>query len=153
MTSRPPRALASGLLVTRSIFLQPFKSNFIPDPEGTISFALSPLLRDLFECSFSPSVRYIAYTLLGDSADWGLLTTSSVPLASISKKWARAAPETHHMGVISVANEFAYASRIPAHVGLLIMRTPAIDYAPAKTTLSFLPFSLIVVVHVVLPSV
>ena len=38
-----------------AVFLQPFKSNFIPDPEGTISFALSPLLRDLFEVALLPA--------------------------------------------------------------------------------------------------
>ena len=45
---------ASGL-PSPAVFLQPFKSNFIPDPEGTISFALSPLLRDLFEVALLPA--------------------------------------------------------------------------------------------------
>ena len=52
---RGHRALASGLPSPAAVFLQPFKSNFIPDPEGTISFALSPLLRDLFEVALLPA--------------------------------------------------------------------------------------------------
>ena len=62
-SSRPPHRIRTP--VTRSlVFLQPFKSNFIPDPEGTISL-LS--VRSFATCSSSssPSVRYIAYTLLG----------------------------------------------------------------------------------------
>ena len=48
LLSRPPRARIDSPSPA-AVFLQPFKSNFIPDPEGTISFALSPLLRDLFD--------------------------------------------------------------------------------------------------------
>ena len=121
-TSRPPRALASGLPSPAAVFSSAIQINFIPDPEGTISFALSPLLRDLFEVALLPACDISLIPCWVDKRIG--LTGQHLRYWLPYRKMARAAPETHHMGVTSASQTNSRMPRIPAHVGLLIMRTP-----------------------------
>ena len=71
---------------------QPFKSNFIPDPEGTISFALQSAPSRLVRGSSSQRAIYRLYPA-GSIKGLGLRTTSSVPWLPY-RKW-RVRPQKH----------------------------------------------------------
>ena len=117
--------------------------------KGIDLICFSPLLRDLFE-AFSQRAIYRLYPA-GSIKGLGLPDNIFGTFGFHIEKW-RVRPQKH------ITWEFRRKTnsrmpRIPAHVGLLIMHSRVDRHAPGKTTLSFLPFSLIVVVHVVLPSV
>ena len=151
-SSRPPRALASGLPSPAAVFLQPFKSNFIPDPEGTISFALSPLLRDLFEVALLPACDISLIPCWVDKRI-GLTGQHLRYLASISKNGACGPRNTSH-GRTSASQT---NSRMPSNTSPRRVVDHAHSrfdrHAPGKNYIELLAVLKIVVVHVVLPSV